>query len=318
MNNTIKMNDNNIKKSGIIHKLVRKKILEYVKPGVLLYDIRKNIETWICEYSNSTPNTYDYINSSIAFPVGLSINNIAAHHSPFFQDKTVYTENDILKIDYGIQFNGEMVDAAFSITHNPELEKLKEISEEATNKVIKLSGIDTVLCDLGREIEEIFTSYELEINGKLYPIKPCRDLCGHQILPYKIHGKKVIPNINISYQNRMDEGEIYAVETFPTTGSGHLKEGKGNSHLMINYNIVGNDKYKKIPTYKRIMDKRKTLPWHLDWLEKDPFIKLNELRLLIGEGLVTEYPPLYDIESSYVAQTEHTIGIFENGVVQYT
>jgi methionyl aminopeptidase len=223
-----------------------------------------------------------------------------------------------LKIDYGIQFNGEMVDAAFSITHNPELEKLKEISEEATNKVIKLSGVDTVLGDLGREIEEIFTSYELEINGKLYPIKPCRDLCGHQILPYKIHGKKVIPNINISYQNRMAEGEIYAVETFPTTGSGHLKEGKGNSHLMINYNIVGNDKYTKIPTYKRIMDKRKTLPWHLDWLEKDPFIKLNELQLLIDEGVVTEYPPLYDIESSYVAQTEHTIGIYENGVVQYT
>ena len=74
----------------------------------------------------------------------------------------------------------------------------------------------------------------------------------------------------------------------------------------------------KIPTYKRIMDKRKTLPWHLDWLNTDPFIKLNELRLLIDEGLVTEYPPLYDIEGSFIAQTEHTIGIYENGVVKYT
>ena len=56
---------------------------------------------------------------------------------------------------------------------------LKELSYNITTN-------DTVLGDLGREIEEIFTSYELEINGKLYPIKPCRDLCGHQILPYKI------------------------------------------------------------------------------------------------------------------------------------
>ena len=33
----------------------------------------------------------------------------------------------------------------------------------------------------------------------------------------------------------MEEGEIYAVETFPTTGSGILTTEKNNSHYMINY-----------------------------------------------------------------------------------
>jgi len=307
------MDFSDYKKSGIIHKIIRNEIKKMTKPGILLFDIRKQVEKLINRFSHCNENSYDYNTSSIAFPVGLSLNNCAAHFSPFNYDKIKYTENDILKIDYGVQFNGHIVDAAFSITHNHELEKLKKISEEATNKVIKMSGVDQNLGDLGKIVEEIFYSYEIEIKGKKYHVRPCNDLCGHQILPYKIHGQKAIPNIYFPYRQRMEEGEIYAVETFPTTGLGNLTE-KENSHYMINYNLIGNNKYKKLDTYKRIYDRRKTLAWHLDWLSRDPFVKLDELRILVKEGLVSEYPALYDIEGSYVAQTEHTIGITEKGV----
>ena len=95
----------------------------------------------------------------------------------------------------------------------------------------------------------------------------------------------------------MEEGEIYAVETFPTTGRGNLIE-KENSHYMINYTLIGNNKYKKLGTYKRIYDRRKTLAWHLDWLSGDPLIKMSELQILLDEGLVSKYPTLYDIEGS--------------------
>ena len=306
----------NQKKCGIIHKLVRHKVEEIVKPGMKLYDIRIEIENLINQYSQSKENSYDYKTSAIAFPVGLSLNNIAAHHSPFSYDQSIYTENDILKIDYGVHSQGEMVDAAFSITHNPELTKLKEISEEATNNAIKKAGVDVILGDLGREIEEIITSYEINIKGKTYQVKPCMDLCGHQIMPFQIHSKKVIPNISTNYKERMKEGEIYAVETFPTTGTGILKEDKGNSHLMINYMNFIPQKYKQLNTYKRIMYKRNTMPWHLDWLSGD--INLDELKTLIDNNILNEYPPLYDIKGSYVAQTEHTIGIQESGVKIYT
>jgi methionyl aminopeptidase len=125
-------------KSGIIHKIMRNEIYKIVKPGVLLFDIRKQIEKLINRFSQYNENSYNYNTSSIAFPVGLSLNNCAAHFSPFSYDKIKYTESDILKIDYGVQFNGHMVDAAFSITHNPELEILKKISEEETIKVKKM------------------------------------------------------------------------------------------------------------------------------------------------------------------------------------
>ena len=309
----------NQKKCGIIHKLVKKDIIEFIKPGVKLYDIRKRIEFLINKYSRSVEDSYDYNFSAIAFPVGLSLNNIAAHHSPFSYEETIYTEKDILKIDYGVQFNGEMVDAAFSVTHNPELHKLKEISENATNLAIKEAGVDADLSDIGNSIEEYISSNEIEIKNKIYPVIPCKDLCGHQILPFKIHGLKVIPNVKVSklyYRKRMEEGEIYAVETFPTTGSGILTTEKNNSHYMINYFEQIPKKYKNNKTLNQIIKKRNTLPWHLDWLSGE--INLNELQVLVDKNIINKYPPLVDKEKSYISQTEHTIGIFENGVKIYT
>ena len=56
-------------------------------------------------------------------------------------EQKIYTDKDILKIDF-VQIDGAIIDSAISITHNPELEKLKQISIEATDTGIKLSGCD--------------------------------------------------------------------------------------------------------------------------------------------------------------------------------
>jgi methionyl aminopeptidase len=36
-------------------------------------------------------------------------------------------------------------------------------------------------------------SYEVEINGKIYPVKAIRNLNGHSIAPYRIHAGKTVP-----------------------------------------------------------------------------------------------------------------------------
>ena len=48
-------------------------------------------------------------------------------------------------------------------------DSLKNASKEATNAGIKEAGIDVRLCDIGAAIEEVMTSYEVEIKGKTYP-----------------------------------------------------------------------------------------------------------------------------------------------------
>jgi methionyl aminopeptidase len=65
-------------------------------------------------------------------------------------------------------------------------------------------------------------SYEVEINGKTYPVKPVRNISAHNIKHYQIHGGKSIPFIKNRDQTKMEEGEVFAIETFGTTGTGKL------------------------------------------------------------------------------------------------
>lgn len=46
-------------------------------------------------------------------------------------------------------------------------------------------GIDVQLCEIGAAIQEVMESYEIELDGKTYPIKSIRNLNGHSISPYR-------------------------------------------------------------------------------------------------------------------------------------
>jgi methionyl aminopeptidase len=68
-------------------------------------------------------------------------------------------------------------------------------------------------------------SYEVEIGGTTFPVKAVRDLSGHDIKQYRIHGGKSIPFVKNKNQTKMEEGEVFAIETFGTTGRGYLVDG---------------------------------------------------------------------------------------------
>ena len=58
---------------------------------------------------------------------------------------------------------------------------------------IKASGIDVRLCDVGEQIQEVMESYEVELDGKTYRVKAIRNLNGHSIGQYRVHGGKTVP-----------------------------------------------------------------------------------------------------------------------------
>ena len=76
-------------------------------------------------------------------------------------------------------------------------------------------------------------SYEVEIRGQAFPVKAVRNLCGHDIKPYRIHGGKSIPFVKNSDQTKMEEGEVFAIETFGTTGRGVVTEGVGTAPFLL-------------------------------------------------------------------------------------
>ena len=51
-------------------------------------------------------------------------------------------------------------------------------------------------------------SFEVTINGKTYPVKCCRNLCGHSIGAYQIHAGKSVPIVKGGESTRMEEGEF--------------------------------------------------------------------------------------------------------------
>lgn len=90
--------------------------------------------------------------------------------------------------------------------------------------VVQEAGIDVRVGDIGAAIQETMESYEVELNGKMHPVKCIRNLNGHNIDQHIIHGGKSVPIVKGGDQTKMEEGEVFAIETFGSTGKGYVRE----------------------------------------------------------------------------------------------
>jgi methionyl aminopeptidase len=250
------------------------------------------------------------LEAGIGFPTGCSLNHCAAHYTPNAGDKTVLQYDDVCKIDIGTHINGRIVDSAFTLAFNPVYDNLKEAVRDATNTGIRESGIDVRLCDIGAAIQEVMESYEVEINGKTYQVKPIRNLNGHSIRPYQIHAGKSVPIVKSSDQTKMEEGECFAIETFGSTGKGYVHEDNECSHYAKRHDAVHVPlRVAKAKSLLHTINKHfDTLPFCRRYLDRLGETKYAlALKNLVDSGIVEAYPPLVDIKGSYTAQYEHTI-----------
>lgn len=306
-----------LRKGGEIHREIREWIKPQLKEGIKLYDMANNIEDRIKELTNYDPE--NPLAAGVGFPTGLSVNNCAAHWTPHHNSKETLKDSDIIKIDFGVHFNGHIIDAAFSHSNNPKLKPLMDAAFEATTAATKAAGPDAILGEIGKVTEEVIASFE--IDGK--PLRSIGDLCGHNIGPYRIHDSKAVPNVYTShYRERMKVGEIFAIETFPSTGNGRTQPvNKDNTHFMINYQDpqwenIRPKKNKDKRVLEFIKNDRSTLAFCPRWYSKQDNYKqiLEGLDNLAKRKIINTYPPLYDKPGSYVAQYEQTIAIKENGI----
>jgi methionyl aminopeptidase len=113
-------------------------------------------------------------------------------------------------------------------------------------------------------------SYECEIKGKNYPIKSIRNLNGHSIGIYKVHGGKSVPMVKGGGNEKMEEGELYAIETFGSTGKGWVNEDGDCSHFMKSFDAtpvpLRHPKAKGL--LKHITDAHGTLAFCRRWLDR--------------------------------------------------
>ncbi|XP_044525878.1 methionine aminopeptidase 2-like isoform X1 [Gracilinanus agilis] len=296
---------NDFREAAEAHRQVRKYVMSWIKPGMTMIEICEKLED--CSRKLIKENG---LNAGLAFPTGCSLNNCAAHYTPNAGDPTVLQYDDICKIDFGTHISGRIIDCAFTVTFNPKYDTLLKAVKDATNTGIKCAGIDVRLCDVGEAIQEVMESYEVEIDGKTYQVKPIRNLNGHSIGPYRIHAGKTVPIVKGGEATRMEEGEVYAIETFGSTGKGVVHDDMECSHYMKNFD-VGHVPI-RLPRAKHLLnvinENFGTLAFCRRWLDRLGESKyLMALKNLCDLGIVDPYPPLCDIKGSYTAQFEHTI-----------
>ena len=288
-----------LREGAEVHRRVRQwAMANVIKPGVNLFDMCAQIEEAVRRLTGYQP-----ITRGLA-----SLNNCAAHSTPNHNDGRVLQPDDVMKIDFGVNINGNIIDSAFTVCFDPKFDPLLQSARDATNTGIKTAGIDVRLCDIGDAINEVFDAASYEINGKTYQVKPVSNLSGHLMAPYTIHAGKSIPICRGGSGEKMAEGELYACETFGTTGKGRVHSlGDNLSHYMVNPTppVPRTPQQRKL--LKTLQENFSTLafcPRFIDYIGEKKY-QLN-LRQLCECHSVVEYPSLSDVKGSHVAQFEHS------------
>ncbi|KTW31186.1 methionine aminopeptidase, type II [Pneumocystis jirovecii RU7] len=296
---------NDLRRAAEVHRQVRSYAQKVIKPGMTMIEIAEMIED-----CTRTLVEEDGLKAGIGFPTGLSLNHCAAHYTPNAGDKTCLQKTDVMKVDFGVHVNGRIIDSAFTMVFDDKYEKLLEAVKDSTNTGIRESGIDVRLCDIGAAIQEVMESYEIELDGNTYQIKPIRNLNGHSITLYNIHAGKSVPIVKGTDQTKMEENEVFAIETFGSTGKGYVRADDDCSHYAkkpdVGYVPLRLTRSKLLlATINRNFG---TLPFCRRYLDRIGETKyLLSLNNLVNAGIVEAYPPLVDIKGCYTAQFEHTI-----------
>ncbi|EHA20417.1 hypothetical protein CBS63078_3880 [Aspergillus niger] len=299
-----------------VHRQVRQYAQKTIKPGQTLTEIAEGIEESVRALTGHQGlEEGDNLKGGMGFPCGLSINHCAAHYTPNAGNKMVLQQGDVMKVDFGAHINGRIVDSAFTVAFDPVYDPLLAAVKDATNTGIREAGIDVRMSDIGAAIQEAMESYEVEINGTMYPVKCIRNLNGHNIDQHIIHGGKSVPIVKGGDQTKMEEGEVFAIETFGSTGKGYVREDMETSHYAL---IPDHSQVPlRLSSAKNLLNVINknfgTLPFcrrYLDRLGQDKY--LLGLNNLVSSGIVQDYPPLCDIKGSYTAQYEHTIVLRPN------
>lgn len=291
------MNKNEIeeyKKVGKIAKEVREYAKSIVKKDMLLIEIAGKIE-----------NKINDLGGKPAFPVNLSINEIAAHYHPLPDEKT--KASGLLKIDIGVHVDGFIADTALSLdlTEDNRHKNLIESSEMALVNALKLLNKNPSLHEIGEIIQKT-----IESKG----FSPVINLSGHSIEKYEVHAGIIIPNYGNNNNQKLHPG-VYAIEPFSTYGEGKIYEGnQGNIYSLVKMKNVRSLNARRVLDY--INENFKTLPFSLrDLHNKFGIISRLALKELENNGVIHSYPQLIEKSKKVVAQSEHTFIKTDDGEI---
>jgi methionyl aminopeptidase len=279
--------------AGLIATRILREGAHEIRVGVPYLDIVESIESRVVEEG-----------AALAFPLNLSLNEDAAHDTASTGDTRILAKGDVAKLDLGVQVDGYIADTATTIDLGVN-SLLIDASREALEAAINAIRPGVTVGDLGKIVQTT-----IESRG----YRPISNLTGHGLDQYVLHRSPTIPNIGINGGVTLEEGMVFAIEPFATTGSGHVAEKtRKEIYSQISQKPV------RIPAGRAILEQikdRRGLPFSRRWLKEK---KLDlALPTLIRSQVLHVYPVLSDIPGSLVSQAEHTIIVTADGCIVTT
>ncbi|MFW9974493.1 MAG: type II methionyl aminopeptidase [Candidatus Thorarchaeota archaeon] len=283
------------RRAGVVAREALDLARHMVKPSTKVIDIIDTVENYIREHSSGT-----------SFPCNVALNNVAAHYTSPLNDETVIEEGDLVTVDCGAHVDGCIADTAFTIALNPDHEALVKAAVDATNVAVQMMRPGAKLNTIGALIEDTIHSAGFE---------PIKQLSGHQLKEYELHAEKQVPCVSGKAEVLVEEGEVYAIETFASTGSGNITDlprpliyqllpvrvpvrFKGTKQFLG----IARKEYKEFPFAKRWLAEQMS-PASLEMAIKE----LEKNGALFGHHILAEE------KGEFVSQHEHTVIITERG-----
>jgi len=265
-----------------------------IKENVTLVSIAKQVEEKIIRMGGKP-----------AFPVTLSKNEMAAHFCPLDQVELV-ERGDLIKLDVGVHVNGFIADTAVTIeVDTDEHIELIRASKDALKDALEKFKPGITLGEIGESIQEIINAYGFN---------PIKNLSGHEVKQFNLHAGLSVPNFKTNNPTELQEGQVFAVEPFATTGEGFVKDGRPSGIFRVL-------EQKPVRVGREIFEfaKReyKGLPFTSRWLtSKFPEFKVSSgLRFLEMERAVQQYAQLPERTKGIVSQAEHTVIVGDRPLV---
>jgi len=283
------------KEAGRIISEVREEAGKFIKEGMLLGDIADRIEALVREKG-----------AEVAFPVCLSINDLAAHYSPGKGDQSRIPEGAVLKVDIGAHIDGYVADTACTIAFSDEHKPLVEASIAGLNAAIEQCYTNNLLSNVSAAIESAI---------KERGFNPISNLTGHGLGRYWLHDQPSVPNVSFTSAYKLKEGQAIALEPFATAGTGRVKDAESITIFRID-----SPKPVRNPEARKIIDfataRGGTLPFSERWLPIDSVFKMKlAMRELREKEILYEYPALREVSGALVSQAEHSIIIGDKPLV---
>ena len=330
-------------KAGEIAREVKEFARGLIGRGVKLIDVAEAVDVKIVE-----------LGGEVAFPVNLSLNEVAAHYTPEPGDDKV--AEGILKVDIGVAVDGYIADTAFSVDltsdgeHKDMIELNEKILSEISDKIFRgvgvsgCRGVGLKVKDVGEVAMGTLEAWDASRENRNQKIEnrgagvargiPSKEgtsvpfssgkfaiikgLSGHVLGRNKIHAGLTISNYRNDNVTELKD-VAFAIEPFVTTGVGDIYEGPvGGIYVLQEDRAVRDRDARRVLGFVR--DEYNGRPFCLRFLIKEfGDLSLNKLRFIlkgmVKDGVLYEYPMLIEKSRKPVSQFENTFLVCDGKVV---